>query len=59
MKAMLIKNVPDEIRIRFKTHCAEMDISMKEAILRLMDIEVENNILYSPIDSKSKGKKKK
>lgn len=52
MKAMLIKNVPDEIRIRFRTHCAAMDISMKEAILRLMDLEVEHNILSSPIDKK-------
>lgn len=57
MKAMLIKDVPDDIRIRFKTHCAEMDISMKEGILRLMDLEVEQRILSSQINVEKEGKK--
>jgi len=56
---LIIKDVPDEIRRRFKVHCAEMDISMKDAILRLMDLEVEKRILYSPIDSAEEHKKKK
>ena len=54
---LIIKNVPVSIRQRFKVHCAEMDISMKDAILRLMDLEVEKRILYSPIDSAKESKK--
>ncbi len=59
MGVIIIKDVPDEIRRRFKVHCAEMDITMKEAILRLMDLEVENNILSSPVDPKPAEDKKK
>ncbi len=59
MGVIIIKDVPEEIRRRFKVHCAEMGISMKEAILRLMDLEVEDRVLFSPVDLKPQEKKKK
>lgn len=59
MKTIMIKDVPDEVRRRFKVHCAQMGISMKEAILRLMDLEVEQRILFSPVEPENEIKKGK
>lgn len=48
MNTIIIKDVDQEIKRRFKVHCAELGISMKEGFLRLMDLEVEQRILFSP-----------
>lgn len=54
---MIIERVPDEVRRQFKIHCAEMGISMREAIIRLMGLEAEKRILFSPIDVEKEDKK--
>ena len=59
MKAILLKDVPPETGRRFKLHCVEINISMKEGLLRLMDLEVEQRLLSCPVESKPKGKKRK
>lgn len=57
MNTIIIKDVNQEVKRRFKVHCAEMNISMKEGILRLMDLEVEQRILFSPIELDKEVKK--
>lgn len=57
MGTIIIKDVDEDIKRRFKVHCAEMDISMKDGILRLMDLEVEKRILYDPIENRKRKKK--
>ena len=52
----LLKNINPEIKHRFKVHCVEMGITMKEAIEMLMDLEVKEKILskYGKVDRKAK-----
>ena len=57
MGTIIIKDVPEDIKRRFKVHCAEMDISMKDGILRLMDLEVEQRIMYDPVKKRKRKKK--
>lgn len=55
MKAMLIKDVPDDLNRLFRIRCLEMGISMKEGILRLMGLVNEERILFSPIEQEKKA----
>ena len=57
MGTIIIKDVDEDIKRRFKVHCAEMDISMKDGILRLMDLEVEQRIMYDPVKKRKRKKK--
>ena len=57
MGTIIIKDVDEDIKRRFKVHCAEMDISMKDGILRLMDLEVEQRIMYDPVKKRKRRKK--
>lgn len=52
----LLKNINPEIKHRFKVHCVEMGITMKEAIEMLMDLEVKEKILskYGKVGRKAK-----
>ena len=58
MKAMLIKDVPDEVNREFRIRCLEVGITMKEGILRLMKLVNEKQISFTPIDEKPEKKKK-
>jgi len=37
MAAILVKNVPDEVRNRFKAICAEQGKTMREGIIEMMN----------------------
>lgn len=50
MKTMIIERVPDEVKRDFKSHCAKVEISMREALIRLMGLVIEGRILACPID---------
>ncbi len=52
MKEYIIKNIDPAIGRRFKLHCVEIGITMREALLRLMDLEVEQRLLSCPIKEK-------
>jgi hypothetical protein len=41
MAAILVKNVPDEVRNRFKAVCAEQGKTMREGIIELMTDAIE------------------
>lgn len=52
LKTMIIEGVPEDLRRNFKVLCTQNDISMREAIIRLMGLEVEKRILIEPIKKK-------
>lgn len=55
MGAIIIDKVPDDLRNEFKAECVRRGLSMREVIIRLMEMELDerfSNIL------KPKGKKK-
>jgi len=37
MKTIIIKNIPEDVYRLFKTKCAEKEISIKDAIIELME----------------------
>jgi len=49
MHDILLKNVDPEMKRRFKVHCAEVDITMKEGIIRLIEMDLENRLIAHPI----------
>ena len=49
MEIIKIEKVPDELKRDFKSHCAKNDITMREALIRLMGLEVEERILSCPV----------
>lgn len=55
-ETMIVKGVPADVKRAFKIHCMEMGITMKEGILRLMQMDVEGRLLAHPIDSKVEKK---
>ena len=36
MKSFLLRDIPDELRRKFKETCVRKDVSMKEALIRFM-----------------------
>ncbi len=54
MKNILIRNIPDKLQRRFKTHCASVDMTQNEALLRLMELEAESKIVACPVDMDKK-----
>lgn len=56
-ETIIIKGVPADVKRAFKVHCAEISITMKEGILRLMQMDVEGRLLAQPIKKKRRLKK--
>ncbi len=54
MTAMIIKDIPDEVRKRFRIHCMEQNISMKDYLTWLMTEIPKGNVLSCPINTEVK-----
>lgn len=52
MKSIIIRNIPDNVSKWFKVHCAETEMTQNEALIRLMEMEVESKILACPVKEK-------
>ena len=59
MEIIRIEKVPDELKRDFKSQCVLAGMTMRETLIRLMGMVVEDRILVCPVDSKPKGKKRK
>ncbi len=53
---MIIERVPEDLRNEFKAECARRGLTMREVILRFMQMELDER--FSAV-LKPKGKKKK
>ena len=47
-----IENMPEDLKKRFKAHCVMEGVTMSEAIIRLVELELEKDLL-----SKDRGGK--
>jgi len=54
MTAMIIKDIPDEVRKRFRIYCLERNMTMKELLTWLMTEIPKGNVLSCPIEGKKK-----
>ena len=52
MKAMLIKNVPDEVNKRFRIYCLEHNTTIKDFLIWLMTEIPKGKLLSCPIKEK-------
>lgn len=52
MEIIRVEKVPDELKREFKSHCVLAGITMREGLIRLMGLEIENRILACPVKEK-------
>ncbi len=52
MEIIRIEKVPEELKREFKSHCVLSGITMREGLIRLMGLEIEDRILSCPIKEK-------
>ena len=52
MEIIRIEKVPDDLKREFKSQCVLAGLTMREALIRLMGMVVEDRILVCPIKEK-------
>jgi len=57
MGHILLKNIDDDLQRRFKAQATLDGFTMKEKIVRLMQLDLERMVVVQPIPKKGKEKK--
>ncbi len=52
MEIIRVEKVPDDLKREFKSQCVLAGMTMREAIIRLMGMVVEERILVCPVKEK-------